>query len=353
MAVVTDFPEALFGALRLHAGHVLLTVVGEIDVATVGRFRALVAAAVAVEPSHVTIDLAGIEYMGLCAVPVLESAAAELAKRGGRCTLRLASPAVSRLLAASGLAATLEIEASGSEAALLRRLAASGALPLERQVLDAALGLVVTMAQAVVSGADGVSITLPRHGRLGTVAASNQVVLEMDRDQYDTGEGPCLDAALQGERFQIEALGDEPRWPAFVPRARARGIESILSTPLVSADRPIGALNIYSLASSAFAAHERAWADQFAAEAAVVVTVAEGAGPTGGLDSELVDALRSREAIAMAQGMVLQRDKGTPEAAYAVLRAASCSTDRTLREISEAMVREGIGALPRVVDGAG
>ena len=121
---------------------------------------------------------------------------------------------------------------------LVASIAGVAAIPRSRDVLDAALKLVVTMAQAVVIGADGVSITLPRNGRFGTVAASNDVVLEMDHDQYDTGEGPCLDAAIQGERFHIDALGEESRWPAFVPRARARGIESILSTPLVAGGGP-------------------------------------------------------------------------------------------------------------------
>lgn len=78
--------------------------------------------------------------------------------------------------------------------------------------------------------------TLSGNGRLGTVAASNDVVLEMDHDQYDTGEGPCLD-----------------------------------STPLVAADLPIGALNVYSRTVGAFAEHEKQWADQFAAAEAVVV----------------------------------------------------------------------------------
>ena len=72
------------------------------------------------------------------------------------------------------------------------------------------------MAQAVVVGADGVSITRPRNGCLGTVAASDDVVLEMDHDKYDTGEGLCLDAVTEGERFHILSLREEDRWPAFV-----------------------------------------------------------------------------------------------------------------------------------------
>jgi GAF domain-containing protein len=195
------------------------------------------------------------------------------------------------------------------------------------------------MAQAVVQGADGVSITLPRNGRFGTVAASNDVVLEMDHDQYDTGEGPCLDAAIQGERFHIHALGEEQRWPAFVPRARARGIESILSTPLVASERPIGALNVYSRMVGAFAVHEKEWADQFAAEAATVVSTARLDESVHGLSSQIRAALQSREVIALAQGMIMQRDGVDPTVAHATLIETSRSTGRRLRDVSEDLVR--------------
>lgn len=343
--------EHLFGSLRLDQGHVVLSMSGEIDLATLDRFRALVDASVAVEPSQVTLDLAGVDYVGLCAIPILEGAARQLAARGGRFTLRNASPSARRLLDVSGLVDTLHIEEAASDASVVRRLAASGGSLLHRRVLDAALRLVVTMAQAVVTGADGVSITLPRHGKLGTVAASNDVVLEMDHDQYDTGQGPCLEAAQHGKRFQITALAAERRWPEFVPRARARGIESILSTPLMSAGQPIGALNIYSRASDAFASHERDWADQFAAEAATVVLSAVDGGPDAADQAALLDALESRHSIAMAQGMLMERHGSSPSQAYSDLTKASRESSQPLRQICEVLVTGTTGSTASAPDG--
>jgi len=61
-----------------------------------------------------------------------------------------------------------------------------------------------------------------------------------------TEQLPGGSAECWRHRFLIDALAEERRWPDFVPRARARGIESILSTPLVAAERPIGALNVSS-----------------------------------------------------------------------------------------------------------
>jgi GAF domain-containing protein len=123
------------------------------------------------------------------------------------------------------------------------------------------------VAQSTVIGADGVSISLARHGRVRTVAATDATVAGMDQDQFLSGEGPCLDAADMGRGVYVAALAEEERWPGFVPRARSRGIESILSTPLRLSGEPTGALNIYSFTPGAFSDQERELAGVFATRA--------------------------------------------------------------------------------------
>jgi anti-anti-sigma factor len=329
--------EKLFGAMRVDGALAALTLVGEIDVTTLSRFQALMDALIAVHPGRITIDMAGVDYVGVCAVPVLEGVAKLLSGTGGSFSLRNVPPGAHRLFSAAGLYDGIEVEAAEDNAFIVRGIA-KGGVPPERQVLDTALKLVVTMAQAVVAGADGVSITLPRHGRLGTVAASNDVVLEMDHDQYETGEGPCLDAATQGARFFSDDLADEERWPAFVPRARARGIESILSTPLLRREAAIGALNIYSRSVGAFAAHEKEWANQFAAEASHVVSACDAAPAGLPFDAQILQALEARESIAMATGIVMHRDGASRGDADTFLRDMSRRTSRPMREVCDALV---------------
>ena len=74
-----------------------------------------------------------------------------------------------------------------------------------------------------MDGADGVSVTLERNGRLATVASSNDTVMRMDDHQYETGEGPCLSAAAEGHWFHIESLAQRRGGrPSFrLPRKRA------------------------------------------------------------------------------------------------------------------------------------
>ncbi len=205
-------------------------------------------------------------------------------------------------------------------------------------MVDAALRLVVALARATVGGADGVSVSLSRNGRLSTVAASDQTILEMDADQYATGEGPCVDASVRGHWFHGHALDDESRWPAFIPMAGRLGINAILSTPLLASERPVGALNIYSRTAEAFAPRDQELASVFATEASLILTGA-GAGDAGGqLATRLGAALRIRQIIAQAQGVVMERERISADAAYGLLRDFSQGSNQPLADRAEDVV---------------
>jgi len=335
---VTRAPEFI-GAVRVNDGVAVVTLAGEIDMHSAPMLHGLLQKALGVGAPAVVIDMALVSFCdagGLGQLVVFEKA---LREADARLSIRAAPYALRRLLDITGLTHALHVEAATAADGLLSvDLAAAARLPLTRGVLDAALKLVVVMAQAVMKGADGVSITLPRGGRLGTVAASNDVVLQMDHDQYDTGQGPCVDAATRGEGFTSPSLESERRWPQFVPRARARGIESILSRPLMASQRPLGALNVYSRAPDALASHEQQWAIQFAEEASTVLMASDDTSTAASLDAEISDALHARETIALAQGLVMARQQLGPEAAHRFLVDISRRTSKPLLGICQAVV---------------
>jgi transcriptional regulator with GAF, ATPase, and Fis domain len=225
--------------------------------------------------------------------------------------------------------------AAGMEPDLSRSLLRVAAIPANDDVLDAALRLVVALARVTVTGADGVSVCLSRHGTLRTVAASDATVTGMDRDQYATGEGPCVAAATEGHWFHVESLDDERRWPAFIPRARERGINSILSTPLLTKDRPMGALNIYSLRAQAFAKPELELSSMLASRASDLLVSAAMDVSMEDLSRQLQEALTGRDVIAQARGVLMARHGVTAEAAYTMLRRSSRQTDTPLRRVAE------------------
>lgn len=209
------------------------------------------------------------------------------------------------------------------------------AIPANQDVLDAALRLVVALARVTVTGADGVSVCLSRHDTLVTVAASDATVIGMDRDQYATGEGPCVAAATEGHWFHVESLDDEVRWPAFIPRARERGINSILSTPLLTDTRPVGALNIYSRRPQAFAKPELEMSSMLASRASDLLVSAAMDVSMEDLSRQLQEALKGRDVVAQARGVLMQRHGITAEAAYIMLRRTSRQDNTPLRKVAE------------------
>lgn len=335
---------ALTGAVEVDVDQAVVTLVGEVRAPELPLLHALLAAATTAT-GGVTVDVAGVLELERSGVAALQQSASRLRVEGRALVVRGAGPALHDVLRSAGLYdAAGPVRPSAPSPALLGALAARAGAGPTRQLLDAALMLVVAMTQEVIGNADGVSITLPRDGQYGTVAASNDVVLGMDHDQYDTGQGPCLDAARQGEPFEIDALAVEGRWPAFVPRARARGIESILSSPLLDGGRAHGALNIYARTPGSFAGQETQWAHEFATRASTVLTVAQEALPSDHLEAHLEQALASRAIIARAQGWVMNRDDVDADAAWSVLTGLSRKTSRPLRDVCEDLLK--IGDIP-------
>lgn len=331
------------------ADDVTLRVRGELDMATTPVLGALLDAVIERGHRRVVLDLGGVGFLGAAGLGVIVGAATHLApSSNGAAALvvRSPSPMVTWLLDCFGLGALVTVEQPAVALAVApvvdghgdasigraEELTALAALPANCDVVDAALRLIVAVTKATVGGADGASVTVPRHGRFTTAAASDERVAGMDRDQYDTGEGPCLSAATEGRTFQVDHLDHETRWPMFAARSSKRGIRSVLSTPLLTGDLPIGALNIYSCTPGTFTGPEQAQAVILAAAASGILAGAGDGVSAQQLGERVQDALRRRGCIAKAQGVLMERDGITADAAFGVLLNSSRQTNRPLRE---------------------
>jgi GAF domain-containing protein len=202
-------------------------------------------------------------------------------------------------------------------------------------VVDRALQLVTVLAQATIDRADGVSVSLKRQGRISTVAWSNDTVLHMDLHQYQTGEGPCLDAMTTGHWLHSESLADEDRWPNFAPRAVQEGIASILSTPLTTSNSPVGALNIYSNSEGAFGPSQLDLLGLFAEQASGIITSNLSSADAA---DRLAHALVDRELIAQAQGVLMARSVVAAEEAAATLFRSARTAQITVKEQAAVVV---------------
>jgi anti-anti-sigma regulatory factor len=347
-----DEPEKTFTLSRdVARSEVVISAQGRLDEPALLELVSLFDTVIAGDHSSVVLDLAEVESLAATCPAIIASEAQRLHDQGRRLTIRSPSTPIMGPLVAEGLGGFIfdeEFELAprraGEPSAVVARVPdnadlhesrrlteRASAIPTDTDLVDATLRLVVELARTTVTGADGVSVSLRRHGQLATVAASDRTILEMDANQYSTGEGPCVDASIKGRRFHAPSLDDEARWPDFTPKARALGIRAILSSPLVAHSRPVGALNIYSLQSSAFDADDQSLAMRFATEVSAILTDA-GVDVSDDRRSERFQAaLRSREIIAQAQGVIMDRQGITEQEAYTVLRVHSQRTGVSLR----------------------
>jgi anti-anti-sigma factor len=292
---------------------------GELDAHTAPTLHNLLRGLVDSGHTALVIDLAAVTFIGAGGLGVIASTGSAVRALGGSVTLRSPTRQARRILEITGISQRVLIEDTDAPTGLRADLARVAWAPTRNDIMDAKLLGIVALASVAVAGADGVSVSIERHGRLTTVAASNDTVLRMDDHQYDTGEGPCVAAASDGADFAIDSLPDESRWPAFVPRALDEGIGSILSTPLRSTERSIGALNIYSSAAHAFGSQQRELAAVFAAHAADVVAGGDGEITDEEMDARIGEALSSRAMLSLAQGVLMARHGLTADEAAAVL----------------------------------
>jgi anti-anti-sigma regulatory factor len=331
---------------------------GRVENMAVFELSASLDAVIDRNPTSVELDLTHLDFMGPTGFVALANAEKRLTEMRTKLTVRSPSELVNRLLGimevaevsrligqalsnggrlvAARLAEVPALSLRGDPTDEFRKVTA---IPTDPDIIDGALRLVVELARALVEGADGVSVSLRRHGRLSTVAASDQVVMEMDADQYSTGEGPCVDASQNGHSFHAESLETETRWPAFTPQARGLGIKAILSSPLIALERPVGALNIYSRQAAAFDVKAQAAAAIFAKKASVILSDAGAGASDTQMTLRFQESMESRKVITLATGVIMGREGVEENEAFTNLLRLSLSHGETLRGQAEVTVR--------------
>jgi ANTAR domain/GAF domain len=237
-----------------------------------------------------------------------------------------ASPPGMVLPDASGIA--------GDPASFFRRLAG---IVLANRPLGATLTEIADAVRAGVLAADDVSVTLIQSGRAKTVAfaGDSRLASSLDERQYESGFGPCVDAAVTGRTIAIDDTSDCEPYPDFARLAQREGVAHVLSVGLPTLADVSGAVNIYShKGSGGFTREARLVAAGFAGYVAVALTNA--ALYAGAVDevAQMQQAMASRAVIEQAKGMVMRDRKCDEETAFVVLRELSMRSNRKLRDVA-------------------
>jgi GAF domain-containing protein len=214
-------------------------------------------------------------------------------------------------------------------------------LLVSEATLDTTMARVVSLAKETVEGCDLASVTLVlADGEVETTGATEAAADELDRFQYESNEGPCLDAFRLRRVVPVDLLSAETRWPNFTRLALDRGLRSSISFPLIPRDDVVGALNLYSRSPDAFGVEARDAASLLAAQAAVALSNAQVYQRSVRITEQLREALESRAAIDQAKGMLMEREGITADEAFALLVRTSQESNVKLRDIARKMVEE-------------
>ena len=200
------------------------------------------------------------------------------------------------------------------------------------------LTVITEGAVGLIPGTEFAAVVVPAGpGRLEARAVSGPVPPEVIALQNRVTVGPCIEAANQTNIVRIDDLRIELRWPEFVRPAAEMGVGSMLCIPLAIKDRVYGSLSLAASVSNAFDAESESLAAIFAIHATVALAGDE-------WRRNMTAALSSRDVIGQAKGILMERYRLTPDAAFALLVKASQKTHMKLRNVCDELCRTG--ALP-------
>jgi hypothetical protein len=203
---------------------------------------------------------------------------------------------------------------------------------------------VVRFAARAVTHSQHCGLTLVSGSRRPvTVAATGEPARRVDEIQYETGEGPCLEAVNGHDVTRVADLASDRQWPAFARRCvDETNVRSMFSLRLFLTSDDRAALSFYGERPRSFDDLDVAVGAMFAPFAALTVQSALRAREA----EHLQTALQSSRKIGVAIGILMARQLVTHEEAFAQLVTASQHLNRKLRDIAAEV--EETGAVPDV-----
>jgi GAF domain-containing protein len=202
--------------------------------------------------------------------------------------------------------------------------------------VDHTLQAIAEAAVGTVPGAQYAALSVVEHRReVKTRAGTAELVYQVDQAQYETGEGPCLDAVYEQQTVSLPDMTSEDRWPQFTARAAELGVGSMLSFQLFVQEDNLGALNLYSAEKHAFDGDDAVHIGLlFASHAAVAMSGAQ-------REEQLTKAMHARDVIGQAKGILMERHKLTADQAFSLLARASQHTNMKLIDVARLLAETG------------
>jgi GAF domain-containing protein len=207
--------------------------------------------------------------------------------------------------------------------------------------LDPVLDRLVDTLRGTVPAASGASVTVLTDDEqiAWTRTATDATVVAIDKVQYATGHGPCLEAARTRRPVRAGIDDVRDRWRAFADAAGSAGLRSYLSAPVVLGDEPVlGSLNMYGRATDAFDPVDEALLSFLTAAASTAIVTARRHLRARDLAVHMKTAMDSRAEIEQAKGVLMAQHAITADEAFRRLARRSQETNTKLRDVARSLL---------------
>jgi len=194
------------------------------------------------------------------------------------------------------------------------------------------------LAVALIPACDHACIPTIRGGEEPVLQAStDDVAAFVDRLEWETGEGPCVDAIMT-QRFEWDPnITEHPAWPRLAERVLAETpVRGMIGYRIVVSERKVGALNVFSDTAGALTQED-------ADIGAILVSFASVAITAAGQREEaasLREGMLSNREIGKALGMLMATHSISDQEAFDRLRGASNRLNTRLVEVARRIVAE-------------
>jgi len=181
-------------------------------------------------------------------------------------------------------------------------------------------------------GCDHAGVIFAHAGRqLETVAATDQVVRDLEAIQATLREGPDLSLTREDRSLLVTDTTCETRWPGWASAAAGLGLRSMVGARLYTSERTIGSLNLYDSKPCHFTESDRQVAHVLARHAAIALWNSQHS-------EHLIRAIDSRKLIGQAQGILMERFGLEEGQAFALLKRYSQDHNLKLHTVAETVV---------------
>jgi GAF domain-containing protein len=150
--------------------------------------------------------------------------------------------------------------------------------------------------------------------------------------------GPVAEALTHREPRRLEDASTDQRWPDFSARLTAAGYRSCLALPLPSQRASTAVLTLFSRRAHQFDETVHDIVLLLTLHAGVVFDNAQVFHDSRRLVERLTTALRTRQTIGQAEGLLMHRFGCSADAGFELLKNASQHTNVKLREVASSLI---------------